>query len=657
MQETNALVPADDSTPKKFNFASKMGESERKKLELAQKRMERATTFTEGVSKKRKWDEGFDFYMGRHYRSEEGKRYPYKERAVVNHISRVVDTIIPLLTDSRPVMQAQSRNPENTAFAKGCDSQLSYLWEVNNMDMKMAEALKVSNTKGTAFFKVHFDPFLSAGIGEVSIDLLDPKQLLISPECPASDLDDADYLFYRCNRDIYQLSVRYGIDFGEYEENESAFAKTDTGWFSGGPTGFPASVTDSAGASHTLWDRVGGGGTAYRDRSFQVFEHWYRSAKYPLGRVCIIFNNRIIKEMDNPNPGGWFPFVKLVCSEVPGEVHGKSAVQDLLPLQREANHWRSQIQAHNNKVANPIKIVPRTAGLTNSEKFSAFPGQTWEPATPEDAKSITYLEARPIGQEVIQLSQQAPSDIDAISGIRDAIQGQRPEATVSGRAVAALQEAQMTRIRLQQRNMENCIQRMGQRCLDLALHYYNEKRMIRTMDSRGANEFHEIIPRVEVDINGNPSGKYFVIRKHDGYDEIGNPKYSETRSTLDPQIDVRVITGSSLPISKAQRFQQLMDLFQAHLVLPKHVRESIDWLDNSRIEKDMEEDAAKQGPPPPQERNQNSFNFNMPLDKILPLLPPDLQQQVAQSIAQSFIADHKEGAPPPEGGPPDEAQQ
>jgi hypothetical protein len=95
-----------------------------------------------------------------------------------------------------------------------------------------------------------------------------------------------------------------------------------------------------------------------------IKEYWESpSDKYPNGRVLTVANRVLLKAVENPMPGGKFPFYPFFYIKNPMRFWGSTFVTHIVPIQREYNKRRSQIIESVMKMAKLKWLLPKGAGV------------------------------------------------------------------------------------------------------------------------------------------------------------------------------------------------------------------------------------------------------------------------------------------------------
>lgn len=107
---------------------------------------------------------------------------------------------------------------------------------------------------------------------------------------------------------------------------------------------------------------------------------------------------------------------------------------------------------------------------------------------------VRRLESGVTNPQLGQKQQELKNDIDNISGINMAIQGQNPTGVTAARAIEALQQQSIGRIRQKSRNLEYTMIRMGKLVLSRIFTYWTSKRVLQVYDDNGRLQGMEFNP-------------------------------------------------------------------------------------------------------------------------------------------------------------------
>jgi hypothetical protein len=258
-----------------------------------------------------------------------------------------------------------------------------------------------------------------------------------------------------------------------------------------------------------------------------VKEMWERpSKKHPQGRLVIVAGEKLIADGPNPMPDGELPFIMAGHYVVPGRFWRQAVVQHLISPQKQFNKTRSQITEIKNRTANPQKLIPVNSSVDES-KWTGEPGLNIR-YNPLAGAKPEYIQPPSVPSYVFKELENLLYDLDQISGQHEVSHGQTPPGVKSGIAIRYLQEQDDTKLGPTVRNLEKAWKRLAKMWLKMAREYYDpqEARMVKHV---GKNN------------------------------EVAVEDFHAAEMPMEP--DVIVVSGSSLPESKAARQEFLKELY------------------------------------------------------------------------------------------------
>jgi hypothetical protein len=138
-----------------------------------------------------------------------------------------------------------------------------------------------------------------------------------------------------------------------------------------------------------------------------------------------------------------------------------------------------------------------------------------------------------------QVIQDLKYDVQVVSGVFDAMRGERPMSVTSGVAIQALQDSSQGRVRLKIQALERMLAELGGMWLHRMQQFWELPRTVRIMG--GAYEPNSM----PVMVDGQP------VR----FTEV-------SKDEIDGDFDVMIKTGSTMPVNKSARLETIMRLAQ-----------------------------------------------------------------------------------------------
>lgn len=469
------------------------------------------------------WQGLMKFYYGDQW---DKPRPSWKSDTVVNFCYAVVESILPIMTDDKPRIVVLSRETSDTDISDIIGILLDRIWDINDMDIKLPEILKLCLKYGTSFGKTIWND----NNQEIEIIPVDPRQ--IYPDPTATSLDDAEWVIYAVYRNLEHIKRNYPergglVKGGSWLGPTSDFKKEVVALRQ--EVLSPVTTTDLK--SQYFLEQPSGIQASDLGNQALLLECWFKpNSEYPDGRVVTIANGTVLADRPNPYNHKEFPFVRFICTVKPGQFWGMGIIEQLKKVNVAFNKTLCQISDILNYTANPILVIESNSGVDKT-KVTNRPGNI---ITVREGSKVYWLSAPQIESGVFDLLTIYQRMIEIVSGSSDVTQGRKPTGITAGRAIQALQDAAQTRVRLLIRNMESSLANMGMQEVALLQQYYTDEKSIRITqpDRQG-----EVVKINEL----TPDGKI---------NDVSAGKY-----------DIEIVTGSTMPKNKLARFEEGTMLF------------------------------------------------------------------------------------------------
>jgi hypothetical protein len=565
------------------------------------------------------------FFRGKQWNE---RRPTYRHQEVINLAHTVIQQQLPILTDPRPNIETVPEEPSDFLFSEFMTQILRSKWDRNQHSKQLSESLVDNFYAGTAIGKITWNPELLNGLGDYEWKVVDP--LYFYPDKNATDVNDnfGQYVIEAEPLDVDEIKRRYPkkghLVKGDLSEADmQRFKKSvmndqrirspvdnrtfmDIGDFEKDFEGVgQALLIECWMSSDELIEqeieKMDDKGNL--TKAFQVVK------KYPRGRKIVIASGILLEDMPNPYDDGKFPYARLRDYILPREFWGEGEIDQIKGPNRLLNKTISYMMDILSQCGNPIWKVPAGSGI-DVEKLINSPGLVVEYNDGAEPRREPGVQAQPF---ILQIFDRMEAIVEKISGVNEVSQGAAPTST-SGVAIEQLQEAAQTRLRQKARNLNEFLKDIGKLITSRILQFYTEPRVERMVGTDEANQFF----RFHIDEQDSESGplKVAVMQEvqaqPDGSMVAGEPVVLEIKDNLDLRID----TGTELPLRKARRKADAKELFQAGIIDEEDLLEAMDW--------------------PNKERTLNKLQ--------------ERKAQEAEMLAQQQAAEA--GALPPEGAPP-----
>lgn len=504
------------------------------------------------------WGRYYLLYSGRHW---DGRQADWMSTPVINLTWSVIQTIVPILTDSRPQVAVVPRQPEHDKIGAVLGSLVEWNWEANDLDILLPKVMTNALIFGNGFMKVLWDPSARGGLGDLKVISVDPSNIFASPY--ARTFDEADYAIHAENlpkglvERIYPGSTQ--PDDSGPEEPSLTLKRDITSQSTGKDrqihdirTTTGSEVVSAYGSNNTKDNG--------QDGLVTVLERWERREDGVYQTVVV--NDRLVFDRPSPFDHGRFPFVHFVDHPHTWSLWAMGEVQQVEKLQIEINRRRGHIMDILKFTANPMLVVDPVAGVPY-DNLESRPGLV----IPVEGgpQAIGWLAPPSVPNALFEVNSLDKQDFDTVLGKVEVLTGKSPAGVESGVAIDMLQEAANVRMRLKVRHMENSIRKLGELMVGIIQQFYTTERVF--------NIAGQDIFKLEKPVTQDPEAGYMYINQPKGVDpDTGEPIFAnEVPPVSEAEFDVRIGPGSTLPVSRATMFQKAITMYQMQVADPEVV--------------------------------------------------------------------------------------
>jgi hypothetical protein len=586
--EENQPVSSDDTSSK-----TELDPQDVKVVKMVERLFKEAKRFRAKYDQD--WVEKYRFLRGDQWKQ---KRPSYRHSEVINLAHAAVQTIVPIMTDSRPNITALPQDPTDFEFSEIVSDILTAKWDKDAYAFTLAECIIDAATYGTAVGECTWDPEKFDGLGDYYFGSVDPFECFPNPLCQdingknfryfiRAELQDVETVkrkhpdqahlikadvseiqtAYLERIEPHDLKIRSAIDSytvldsdARHDESLPPTVMVLTCW-----------LTDEATEEVEIDQEVeekGEDGKTYK----KVVKAYQKKKKYPRGRKIKIANGVLLENDHNPYLDSKAPYAKFVDHINPREFWGSGELDQLMGPNRLVNTVMSYILDVMVLMGNPVWLNPTNSGVPSNNLVNV-PGMVVDHFPEGVPRRMEGVQLQPF---ILQTYDRLVDVFDKLSGVHDVSQGALPSAGMSGQAINRLQEAAQTKIRQKTRNMEVFLKKIGQMMLSRILQFYSTPRIIRITNNESAIKYFKFYVEDEFDKSGLVQEQIRAVIQQievnpvTGETILGEEKTIDIKGDLDVEIDV----GSTLPIAKAAREATADKLIQLGII------DEEDYLDN-----------------------------------------------------------------------------
>lgn len=533
------------------------------------------------------WIDNYKMFRGQQWKEQ---RPSYRHSEVINMVFQTIQSLVPQLTDSRPKFEFLPHDPNDQEFASILNDVCESDWAKNGWQDVITEALFDSHIYGISFGGMYYKVGKEITGGDIKFQTEDPLYCYPDPNCRDINDDKSRGFLIAEPTDIEIIKRDYPN--GKYVKGDledlTNYDKTDIDGYARLrlPIDNTKVMRETSGSIDTLETQKALLKTYYCfDDSYDEKEDigedgapvYTQVKKYPRGRKIVTANNVLLHDEPLEYEDGKIPVAKFNNYILPREFYGISEVEQIKGPQRIFNKLVSFALDVLTLMGNPIWVVSTDSGVDTNNIFNK-PGLILEKNPNSEVRREEGVQLQPY---VLQLIDRMRDWFDGVAGATDVSRGVQPTGVTAAAAIADLQEAALTRVRLKARNLDSFLQKTGQMWLSRTLQFRDAPSMVRVTDNQGATKYFKFHVETVLDEMGNPV-----------MNEMGKPQKKAVVQSFNPEMggmngiqefpikgemDVRVQTGSSLAFAKARKAQDAKDLFNQGVIDAEELLKTLDW--------------------------------------------------------------------------------
>jgi hypothetical protein len=523
--------------------------------------------FNEGAEARNKASQGWD----RAIKTIKGNVWPerrpkYKVDAVMNFLSTILERKAALLTDSRPAISVVSRKtkPTDDPLCEILQKTIEGILDEKNFEQRLTEFVMLEQMFGFALFNTTWDRNLDYGNGDVDIVVIDPRCFIFDPFVTRSwNLQFGEYCCLETVKPTQLLQDMNGkraddikSDFGSGDVKQDSllyklhqlfkFDKTD------GATKTSV-IKRSIVRDWWIKDRV------TKDKGSLMFPTW---------RHLIVAGGTIIEDGTNPYIDGNHPFDGMEWGFNVDSAYGRNEVDILESPQIMFNKVMATILENAILMGNGIWKGDRDA--LSDEDWKRLTNEPGSHVKTRPGKQLTRETPPALPNYMMATLTMLMQGIEKLSGITEVTEGRKPGQVTSGVAIESLAVMAQTTIRLKARQIENVIQRVGQKLIPRIFAYYTTDRVFN-----------------QIGMDGKVKTYLFEREKIRNAIQKGGMKVFQ-------DYIFKVVPTSSLAMTKWQKGMMATQLFQLGLIDAEAALDALEYTNREEIMERMAEKEKQQ---------------------------------------------------------------
>jgi hypothetical protein len=545
------------------------------------------------------WKRYAMLYMAQHW---SGMQKEWQSTPTISLITAAVNSLLAVITDNRPQIAVIPRQPEHEIIATVIQAIVEWLWEENDCDVKLPGTMLNTLIFGNGFWKILWDPSKGKGTGDISIVNVDPLCMFFNPE--ATSIDDADIIVHVEQMSLRRVAMLWPDKADQVlEKIKDPSITVDRPQVGQRPGGVRSSYNIPTTSNSDVWEYRTPFQTKdspHKKNTVTVMERWALDKKSLRWKKSVVTPDLVL-EPEEETDFSMAPFVHFADYKLPWSIWASGEVGLVENLQYEINKRRGMILDILRYCASPLIVYDPGAG-NDLENLEVEPGK----AIPAEGgpQSVAWMLPQMDLGGLFQVQDRDKQDMNSILGNVEVMQGVHPPGVDAGVALEQLADAAAARMRPKIRLMEASLRRTGKIMIHYIQKHYTAMRVFRIV-GQDANQFFAV---------NKPSGAEPYMGE-DGQMAGMQPTFDAQSNVIpeDAEFDVRIGAGSTLPVSKAAKFQQAITLFDRGALPMRELLRASGWDKWQQIAQEMEQaqqqqaqaqQGAQPGQPPPQQQGQ-----------------------------------------------------
>lgn len=493
-------------------------------------------------------------------------RGPSRNRVHANLILPNIQNRLARLCQNQPRydVRPNSNSQEHKEGARLTLKVINQVWEKERINEKRIDGMMYMQQGGHSWGKVYWDEFKGERLladdkpegqadsedqplefeGDVAFTVHSALEIFCDPL--AKSYDEMQWLIHAKVRKIQYFREHYP-ERGQLVEQEGA-------WLLSIQNELRINNMTARGQSDGTFGVM-------KDAAIELALYEAPSRKYPNGRMIVTANGVLLsyKEL----PCGMIPYVKFDDVKIGGKFYPESVITHMRPIQDQFNKNLRRKAEYINKGLTLKVMAAKGHGLisegmnnqTEVYEYNAVPG----------ADAPRAIDGPHMPEYVFKEDESLNALLNDICGLNEASKGQLPAAGIPAVGLQLLQEADATRISVVTESLENSWALVGKLIAKYTSYYYKTERYLKEAGQDGT----------------------FAVQKFTGEDMYDS-------------FDVIVVRGSTLPLSKVLKRQEIINLYSQGLmgnpqdpVLKEKVLNSLEFGDLSESWEDLNTDMAQ----------------------------------------------------------------
>lgn len=531
------------------------------------------------------------YYTGKYWTEQEDES-DVETPVFCNFIFSTIQTIAPLLTDSRPIWYLRARKYFMQRFFEIYSSGLEYLWDKLEMDIKLFKWVLDALIMKMGIVKIYWRD------DEVALDVVDPQTFVCAPGY--DDVWEAPWCGTVTRKPLSWIRQRYPKT-GKKVKAENNGLIDDT-----------FNIDDKSEVElegtfvsvYEIWVKDDTAEKAIKEETSKEKPEKSQK-KYPNGRIITFAQKVVLEDRKSPFRHGKPPYVTLYDYITPHSLWGMGEPDQIESLVLEYNLSLRKIAQYVRDYVDPDWVISSGSGI-NPDNFKTERkggNNVWEVNANSEPPKV--LEMPQINRTILDFLSGLPKLLEEVSGNTAVTKGvaEKKQRQTAGE-IATLIESSYTRTRQRVRNLENSTKRALYLVVDLMQQFYKKERpytLVRDGEVQAGEignsaEFAKQVmqPAQKGGFFSGREGRQEREQQEQDYEKLVD--YLGDSKEVYVDFDLEIQTNSTLPMDRQSLANLMLRLLELGAVDPQAVLETLRVPKTEEITERLKEQQQTEAP-------------------------------------------------------------